>query len=271
MKKKTIVFNGGLGNQLFQYAYMLYLNENKICLPLYNTSLYEKHTIHAGFEANKVFDFGSFQQDSRDYNTAYSIERRCEKLFRHHILFNDDAIARRRDIRPLIGYWQDIKYYQAVEDKLVRNFLGIDIFCKANQILEAAENTESVFIHVRRGDYCGNSNYQDLSSTQYYYQAISYMRKKLRNPSFFVLSDDIRWCKTYFPSDSMMHYVEYDGQNALGDLAIMLKCHNAIIANSSFSWWGTSLESKNIVIYPQRYYVNGSCQPLYQTDWVGIE
>jgi len=76
MKKSTVLFLGGLGNQLFQYAFMVYLNEIKNVNCFYNVSYHKHIKVHSGFEADRVFDFGPYQEDHKNfYSFRYRLER----------------------------------------------------------------------------------------------------------------------------------------------------------------------------------------------------
>ena len=268
MRKKVIVYNGGLGNQLFQFSYMYYLKKIEKKEVEYNISLYDKYKIHSGFQADKIFDFSGFSKNTYDYNLRYSVNKKLEGVFNKSILFNSEG--KENNNKPLIGYWQDVFFYKMIKHDLTKLILDLDKYCSDEALKKKIELNDSVFIHIRRGDYCNNSMYYDLSQTDYYFKAIEMMQMSLANPRFYVFSDDINWSKKYFEAYLNFCYVEYDNQSALGDLSLMLHCKNAIIANSSFSWWGAALDSKNIVIHPDRYYTKKECHNLYDAEWIGI-
>ena len=67
-----------------------------------------------------------------------------------------------------------------------------------------------------------------------------------------------------------MNFVQYEGQSTLGDLSLMLMCKHAIIANSTFSWWGAALDTKQIVIRPSEYFGNRQQEALYPAEWIAI-
>lgn len=270
MKKATVLFLGGLGNQLFQYAFMTYLEKVLGTKVSYNLSYHKKIKVHSGFEADRFFDFSPFTENKKDY---YSLPFRLyRKLpFRaKRILCDDLSFKEGKLFRAYEGYWQDIRFYSAVKDVLKERFLGIDEYCTDKALLEELRSTNSVFLHVRRGDYCKDPRYLDLCATNYYKNAVAYMRKSLPDARFFVFSDDLAWSRSYFSDQTDFSFVSYKGQTPLGDLAAMLAAKNAVIANSSFSWWGTAFDSKNIVVHPTSYYTSGERCPLYFDNWHGI-
>src|SRR5438045_7960157 len=103
-----------------------------------------------------------------------------------------------------------------------------------------------VSIHVRRGDYIGNTDYGgkafhiDLTETGYYEKAIA----AFPDDSFLVFSDETEWCKQKWGEDARFHIVE--GQSEIEDLNMMASCKANIIANSSYSWWAAWLNPNQI-------------------------
>ena len=54
----------------------------------------------------------------------------------------------------------------------------------------------------------------------------------------------------------------------------MTKCHNNIIANSSFSWWGAYLNNKNDKKFaPKKWFSDGGPKKydLHIHDWIIID
>lgn len=120
----------------------------------------------------------------------------------------------------------------------------------------------SVAIHVRHGDYCtpesitGRRRFITLGES-YYISAIEHIKRNVFRPHFFVFSDDIEWCKSFFGTiDGVFTYVDSHGESeCYYDLFLMTLCNNHIIANSTFSWWAAWLARKNgIVCTPQRWF-----------------
>lgn len=274
MKNTTILFLGGLGNQLFQFTFMVYMEKVMGASCAYNISYHKKVKVHSGFEANCFFDFSPYKESKKDYySLRYRIWRKLKSKLHFkgkRVLCDDENFLEGTLFKAYEGYWQDIRFYSAVKDTLKKRFLGIDKFCADQQLLDTVKGCNSVFLHVRRGDYCNDPKYLNLCATNYYTEAIAYIKKNIPDARFFVFSDDIIWSRSFFCDQSDFNFVSYEGQTPLGDLALMLACKNAIIANSSFSWWGTVFDSKNLVIYPATYYTSGRDCPLYFEAWHSI-
>lgn len=266
----VVLFSGGLGNQLFQYTFMLYLKEIEKKEVGYNLSSIPFFHIHSGFEADKVFDLKDFREDKKNYfNLFYRSARKINKiLFNRPLFCNDKVFAKNKDAQVYEGFWMDKKYYSMVKQFLIARMRPMENYCNDISIKQKIRNSNSVFIHVRRGDYVNNSSYYDLSQTAYYRNAIEYVRNKLENPEYFVFSDDIEWCKQYFTDYPDLNFVHYKGQSTLGDLGLMLMCKNAIIANSSFSWWGAALDTKQVVVRPSKYFNDGQNKTMHPEEWI---
>ena len=139
----------------------------------------------------------------------------------------------------------------------------------SNLLLEKINNTNSVSIHVRRGDYLkdNNINIHGLCSLEYYLRAIEILNMSSYKFSFFIFSDDLEWCKAKFSFSNDLHFCE---GNFLEDFFLMSKCKNNIIANSSFSWWAAFL-NENInktVIYPSNWFANKKDSIYFPTKWL---
>ena len=110
---------------------------------------------------------------------------------------------------------------------------------------------------MRRGDCTvAATNRVDLP-LEYYLNAISTIKERLGDPTFFVFSDDIPFVKEYLPQNLAMVFVDHnDDFSAHEDLRLMSSCHHHIIANSTFSWWGAWLNPRTdkMVIAPKHWY-----------------
>jgi hypothetical protein len=92
-----------------------------------------------------------------------------------------------------------------------------------------------------------------MPGLDYYAAAVELIYTRHLDPKFFVFSDDTNWCKENFPST--FHIVE--GTDKHEDLRLMASCKHAVVANSSFSWWGAWLgdnQAGRTVIAPRRWF-----------------
>jgi hypothetical protein len=121
-------------------------------------------------------------------------------------------------------------------------------------------NANAVSIHVRRGDYVDSKKslqFHGLCDISYYQRCIELIEKKIREPSFFVFSDDISWAKDNIRINHPIIFVDHNtAKTAHEDLRLMTHCEHHIISNSSFSWWGAWLcqNPGKIVVAPQQWF-----------------
>ena len=130
------------------------------------------------------------------------------------------------------------------------------------KVLEDINTTNSIAIHVRRGDYVSVESVAQthgVCSLNYYRRAIDFVTHKVENPQFFIFSDDPEWVSEHLSTGYPTSYVIHNGpEEAFQDLRLMSLCQHQIIANSSFSWWGAWLNknAEKIVIAPRRWFLD---------------
>ena len=154
----------------------------------------------------------------------------------------------------LMGYFGEEKFFKKIKKIIQKEFTLKEEFKQnINRLLEEISSNNSVSIHVRRGDVLKLKNCHVLG-VDYYKKAIEIIKKKIKNPVFYVFSDEIDWCKDNFKDlgvklNFVQDYKDYE------DIELMKSCKNNILANSSFSWWGGYLNTnpKKIVIAPEKF------------------
>lgn len=150
-------------------------------------------------------------------------------------------------------YFQDPEYFAGCEQE-IKALFGADIPPKTNKVA----------IHVRRGDYVNNEFYTDLSTINYYYEAM----REFPDAEFLVFSDDIEWCKK---QEIFLGCDFSEGNTEIEDMNLMASCVGHIIANSSFSWWGAYISPyTKKVVYPSRWYADGMTRTKCPSDWIRI-
>ncbi len=218
----TITFSqlgnqGRLGNQLFQMT-------AAICLALSNNDNYQ----FPSWKYEPYFNLHNCFSNNFAYTSTYN-----EPHFHYtHIPYQPNL--------NLSGYFQSYKYMIGHEDFIKNKFIPI------NKI-EAMPNTTS--IHVRRGDYVLQQQFHPIMTMDYYKKAIDICNTE----KYYIFSDDIVWCKSKFVGSQ---FIFADGNHETIDMAMMSKCQNIIMANSSFSWWAGWLGEKEDkkIIYPKQWF-----------------
>ncbi len=140
---------------------------------------------------------------------------------------------------------------------------------------EKIENTNSVSLHIRRGDYLTNPHFHNLS-LNHYIKSVRYFEERLDKPSFYIFTDDSVYAKKELSHLKNIHLVDsnnnrlndYSTNGDMEDLFLMSRSKHNIIANSTFSWWGAWLNSNSekIVIAPRRWFDNKEAQDKYEFD-----
>jgi hypothetical protein len=162
------------------------------------------------------------------------------------------------------GYWQSDQYFIQQQEVIREKYtFKPQISDQNRQILTEIINSNSVSVHIRRGDYAGNSvinSIHGLVDKEYYERSISHVSSKIDNPVYFFFSDDMEWVKSNFRSLAERHmtfFVDHNvGDMAFEDMRLMSNCKHNVIANSSFSWWGAWLNKNpdKIVTAPARWF-----------------
>ena len=176
-----------------------------------------------------------------------------------------------------IGYFQDEKLFKYCRNSLLNDFRLKEKICADEYIYYKAvtENTESVSIHVRRGDYLNPVFGWYNLPFEYYRDAIEFLKRILNRPlEIFWFSDDPDYVKKMmipYLGGVFVHTIQ--GYGAVADLMLMKSCKHNIIANSSFSWWGAWLNENpsKIVIAPSKWNVDDRFGARIPAEWRVIE
>ena len=278
-----VLCSGGLGNQMFQYAlYRSLIFAGKQAV--FDTSYYKHETVHSGYEIEKCFGIKVGEDKNDHFNVVwkffYSLMARTKKYSFHNIIMENPQkildINFVQNKAVLFGYWQSENYFKTLKNELISELKFQNISEKSQIMARKMRKENSIAIHVRRGDYLKTTQYMNLSETNYYNRAIDYINEHITNPQYYVFSDEIDWCKKNMklPQDKTT-YVDFNtGTRSYEDMYLISCSKNAILANSSFSWWAGYLAKHDIVIRPSKYKVNWSKEQddmLYPVEWIKIE
>ena len=283
---------GGLGNQMFQYALgrvLSFKNNTKLKLDPAFFNLNFKNITKRSYDLD-VFSIKAEIVEKSEIPFVFRLPKSkiviyLIYLFRKIIKssgqeksFNfDKNILSIGGNTYLDGYWQSPKYFEGFENIISKDFtLKNPPAQNIRNLAEEIANTNSLCIHVRRGDYVGNKNHE-IVDNDYYRKGIEYIKNHAQIDRIYVFSDDIEWCKNNlkFEFPSIFVGYEYAGIRGEGHMFLMSKCKNFIIVNSSFSWWGAWLSNyeKKIVICPKQWFTNASINinDLIPKDWIPLE
>jgi hypothetical protein len=250
---KIVKIYGGLGNQMFQYAFALSLSARSGEEVYIDTSAFESDLGHNGFELDKIFKIElPTALDSDVTRLAMRPAGLVSRVLRKYFTKPSHFIDRRFSFQPELfeakgdryydGYWQSEKYFLDIEDVVRANFSFKQGLDGKNLALLRELPRPIASVHVRRGDYLKYPTL-DLCSPAYYLKASRALKARAEVASFLVLSDDIEYCRTKLDLGGPATFVDWNrGAKTWQDMALMASCDHHIVANSSFSWWGAWLD-----------------------------
>jgi hypothetical protein len=200
-------------------------------------------------------------------------------VFMEHSFEFDPAID--QVVAPVLleGYFQSEKYFNSIREHIAQDFsLHGAPSPRAEKILRDIRQCDAICVHIRRGDYVNNSAanaYHGVCSLDYYKSGLEEVIKGLESPHCFVFSDDMAWVRHNFETKIPTTLVDIHGvTEAHEDLRIMAACKRFVIANSSLSWWGAWLGSREgkIVVAPRQWFKGGknSTTDLIPENWIQL-
>lgn len=260
---KIVIFTGGVGIQLFQYQLYAYLRSKGY------TVCYKDETMsgmsHYGFELEKYFRVdvqplsGPFYWMMKCFWHFFPQQYEASKATDRH--YSEDKLF-------FAGYWLDKRFYSTA----VR-FKELTLSNRNWKLLEEIRQTDSISIHVRRGDYLqpqSISRFSGICTEAYYQHAIDRLKSEFKHPVFYVFSDDIEWCKEHLQVPDA-RYIDWNtGTDSIYDMFLMSKCKANIIANSAFSYWAGRISGNIQVVYPKRWFADLPAPDIFPIDWIGI-
>lgn len=280
---------GGLGNQLFQYATARRLAHNigtELALDIgdlgknvtnITTRNYElwRYPVHARLLSSKEVKLAKLYTNK--ILKRLPLPRPWLLYKEKHFQFDSKVFEFMNDVY-LDGHWQCPKYFDCIQNMLRTELTPILPMGSVDEtIADAIKDSNSVSIHVRRGDYvtlqCAAQTH-GTCSLDYYREAIELMIERVDSPKFFIFSDDPDWTRENLYINAPTEYVNHNGaDSAFQDLKLMSLCQHQIIANSSFSWWGAWLNSNHnkIVVAPKIWFLDArDTSGITPESWVKI-
>ena len=293
---KIVVAFGGLGNVLFYYAlsnafrqkgvksfvfvsktnlehrnYNLFEifpnlskwgNLNYIQKLYYSIAQVVRNIKYAKYKMPHKFLFYPFEGLYYDQEPVYYIPSIFENLNKNQYL---------------IGHFQSYKFFNDYRESILKEFQFStkSLSEKTRQMSKIINNSNSVSIHVRRGDYVNGYYFETLGkvcSIDYYSRAVEYIKDKIEEPKFFVFSDDPEYVATNLQIGDAT-YIDFNrGHDSWQDMYLMSQCKNNIIANSTFSWWGAWLNRnpRKIVVAPSRWFANMDNDEIVLPEWIRL-
>ncbi len=291
-----VKLQGGLGNQMFQYA------AGKALAVKYQTSLkcdlnfLLDRTLH-----NVVFrdyDLDIFPNISFPPANDAEIRSLTQKsnidlinrIIRRTIgiqsYYKELSFAYNKNFEKLPssvylnGYWQSEKYFKSIEADIRKDFSFAPFTVRDNNDLkQQILSTDSICLNVRRGDFVnhsGSASTHGFVGLQYYTDGMNLLNSKINNPHYFIFSDDVEWCRDNLKIEKAVTLVDHHhaGKKFADYLQLMTACKHFLIPNSSFAWWAAwlSLNESKIVVAPKKWFADPSydTSDVLPSSWIRI-
>ncbi len=282
-----IGLSGGLGNQMFQYAFGVAASlESDIPLaldlynfgkegPKYTPRSFQLHHFNIQAKIASEIECSTFHTKK-----AWFMRKIKDRLFRteDHV-FNHKALKVKHN-QYLQGLWQSEKYFIKYADTIRKELslkepFGMEALAVANQILELKkEGVTPVLVHVRRGDFVTNAASLSLLGVlgeSYFTQGVEHIYHKLKESHpetklhLFIASEDTAWVEKNVKFHHPVTYISRPGIYDFEELILMSHCDHFVISNSTFSWWSAWLStSENKIVIAPKVWMQGN--PSVKTD-----
>lgn len=284
---KIQLLNGGLANQAFQYIFARYYELSHPGENMYlDDSYFALNTVHNGYELKSVFgltphmlsecfdeEVWSFILEERkrgksiptilcenDIPFTMVIEDVSSGIFNPfsgQILYTPGNVYH-PEILDLTGdiyyngYWINKNWFARYRDIFLKEFRFPQITDSQNrEYLKKIQSSNSVSIHIRRGDFVELG--WALPTDVYRKMIQAFLNSRLPGKwHLFVFSDDTAWCREHqeemgFNALSEITYIEgnVQGKNYI-DMYLMTQCKAMLISNSSFCYFAALLNTKMI-------------------------
>jgi len=259
-----IKIKGGLGNQLFQYAYgrSLELSGKKV---IFDISFFNGHKNDIDTARNFKLNYFNISQTTQ-FSNIYKKEHILYKIY--------------KKIFHVESFFQNEKYFKHIQDSIRHEYTLKNPLTQEAELWkrDILEKEHSVSLHVRRGDYVQDrqtSLYHGTCDIAYYTRAVSLLSNTFQKLHIYVFSDDIEWARNNI--DYPEHTISYVSSVKIPDyeeLYLMSLCTHNIIANSTFSWWGAWLgtQTNKMIIAPTQWTSTKTATELdiLPTSWIQV-
>ena len=277
------IFQGGLGNQMFQVAtaYAYAKKHHKILVADLSQTKVDKRGVYFKSMFHSILrnDVWSRAIPAHTYEEPFFKYTEIPP-FQSHV--------------DLLGYFQSSLYFHTVRYELFQHFVANQRLPEFKSAVYWQPSTSTIHrknptvaIHVRRTDYMNDNSIHSVLDWRYYMKAIDMIRSSI-GPGpiqWFIFSDDLTRvqaeCEEHWKLDKAQNLIHFAStQNTeLDDFYLMLQCDHIIMANSSFSWWAAYLGSLNsswkhprLVLAPQQWFRPQNKQvsewgSLYCPEW----
>ncbi|MDE7084558.1 MAG: alpha-1,2-fucosyltransferase [Clostridia bacterium] len=284
---RIVKFKGGLGNQMFQYAFgkrLLELFGGEVAFDCQTEWLPEICELSADCnfisekQVKKVVRFYKFRKGSRTkrklfamlnsaFNSKYYFEKTREEV----------DVTKLNKKHYFDGYWQCWKYLENQKENLKKEFFPKNgLSGAAQKDIAFISQRETVCLGIRLGDYTAEQKHYMVCGADYYRKAIEYCLQHINNPLFYVFSNDVEGAKAimseFADRADVIYREEKDVLVNYEEMWVMAACRHAIIPNSTFHWWAAWLKDggEHIITAPEKWFGDGKKIDIVPSGWIRI-
>ena len=290
---------GGLGNQLQQYALYRKLEHIGRDVRL-DLSWFRNESLQASIPAGRDLELdylaplpyrAASEEEIRSVlgrlweepeHIVGKIKRKlrpdADPAFEESDMYHDQVFS--MDGKYLVGYWACEKYYADIlgilrEDISFPRSGNEELQRRNDAVIRQMEQTQSVSVHIRRGDYLDDINrelFGGICTEMYYHRAMEYMKERIPEAKFYLFSDDTAYVRENYQGEAYQIIDWNHGRDSFYDMMLMSRCRHNICANSTFSFWGARLNAHEdkIMIRPSIHKNTQVCIPEQMKElWSG--
>lgn len=289
----VVKLQGGLGNQMFQYAFAKSVARFYKTRFLLDTDFLldrDRNTHGRGahfvfrdldltiFKAQLPLAKKNIEQDylytKKSFREVLHLTNKKKHYGEYPFSFNKEVYIKNSSTY-FFGYWQSEKYFAKIATEIREDFtLKQPVLKSSLELYNHIASKTAVCINFRRNDFLNNA--LGVTSMEYYQKAIDYITNHITDPYFFVFSDDITWCQQNFSINKPFFIIDHShkGDKFGNYFLLMQSCKHFIIPNSSFAWWAAWLctYTGKIVIAPDVWFNHAShdTSDLTPEEWIRL-
>ena len=234
--KKIIRIWGGLGNQLFQYAFGKFLEKEHNFIISFNINWFNKQSKRK-FVLDKIFKINNKIIDKENNFTDKFLNYKTEKFYISLIKKNFLLLP-----KNLIGYWQDLYFAKHIKkENFLREFFETSAIVKKEKYY---------ILHFRGGDFYNSKDHVVLD-IEYYKKGIDFFRDE----KIYCLSDDNKRLKLLVKELDLEKSI-IPNLNELDTFKLICNSNGGIASNSTFCWWGAHISNNKNWVFPKRWLQN---------------
>jgi hypothetical protein len=282
----------GLGNQFFQYALARSLEERHQISCRLDVSWFKENSKHRAFGLDRfntkyvvaseeeIYNVknGIFADRLRNFffqRTLYLKPYYKQPYFLENLRIYDPNIVKINSRTYVEGYFSSELFFKEIRTILVKELtLRAQPNQRNKELMSRMADEPSVCLSVRRGDFV-NHPLHDVCGLDYFQEGIAYFKKLLKDPVFYIFSDDNEWVRDHLKISEKHHFITHNYPDYYEDFRLMQCCKHHLIPNSTFSWWAAWISNhpEKKVVAPKIWLKTDEIDYSYflPDEWVKID